>query len=50
MAYTRSLRGDRPWVGKTEAKANGRRSRRQVDAEEIFQAWADAVAADLDDA
>jgi hypothetical protein len=35
MAHIRSTRGGRAWFGKDEAKAAGRVSRRQVDAEEI---------------
>lgn len=41
MAHQRSVKGDRPWVGKDEAKANGRVSRRQVDREEIEAESAD---------
>jgi hypothetical protein len=35
MAERKSLKGDRPWFGATEAKAHGRAGRRKADREMI---------------
>lgn len=42
MAHQRSVRGGRSWFGKREAKAAGRVSRRQVDAEAVEESFVEA--------
>ena len=37
MAWLRNVKGGRSWFGATEAKANGKRARRQEDAERIAE-------------
>lgn len=40
MAWLRNVKGGRSWFGSAEAKANGRRARRQEDRDRIHEdAW-----------
>jgi len=37
MAERKSLKGDRPWFGATEAKTHGKAGRRKMDADMIAE-------------